>query len=206
MLGGRTRQAGPASSGDIPTGAACRPRAPSQGSPGVPRLASRGGAARLAAGGHGGHPPAQPTARGPQGSRGAAPGAARLSGDGVIRRYGGRRSQTGRILTRSLCLGRLSSAAGWLFAPAGTATVTPLAATSLQRATFRSVPMTPSRSRGSQPGWGASQWMLVGPGPRSSPTQGHPKSPWDAQRMAAGAGTAAVWGHPGDALGWGPER
>lgn len=36
MPGGRTRRAGPASTRDVHAGAACRPRAPSQGSPGRP--------------------------------------------------------------------------------------------------------------------------------------------------------------------------
>lgn len=68
------------------------------GNPSVPGLAHRGGVPRLAPGGRGGDPPAE---RAPQGCRSgggeAAPGAARLSGDSAMRRYGA----TGASLARS---------------------------------------------------------------------------------------------------------
>lgn len=129
------------------------------------------------------------------------PRAARLSGDGAIRRYGGRRSQTGRILTCSLCLGHPRGAAGRLSAPAGGSRChpsfcSPPKGRHRQRENvpkpIRGVPAHPS---GSQRVQGARKWMLEG----ADPWRVTLNPPRDARR-AGGAGTAAAQGHHGDAL------
>ena len=191
----------------------CRPRAPSQGSPG---RRWRAWARRLGRGcppGSGGTrgTPTAP-ARGEGDHR--APGGSGPGGSSAEQRW---RDQTIRrppepdwpdpdLLPLSGAAERRSRVA---FHTRRRSHRHPLAPIPLQRATFRSVLMSLAHPGGPRPGGGRVSgclWVLV---PVAAPRRVHPESlrgctlHW---RMAAGAGTAAARGRPGDVLGGGPTR
>lgn len=146
-------------------GRPCRSRVPPAGTfprksrpgDGVPGLAGWGGVARLAAGGRWGTPTAPAHGERTAGLPGqgkAALGVARLSGDGAIRRYGGRRSQTGRILTRFPLSGATERRSGAAFHTRRRSHRHPPNSRSPPKGHLRERADVPSPSRGSQPGWG----------------------------------------------------